>query len=182
MKSVLISIQPKWCERIANGKKTIEVRKTRPNLETPFKCYIYQIASNEKYKLLSGKVIGEFVCDKVDEQIVFHKGITRIMIRGYKEKLSALCEAAALSLDELHEYIDKDGKDLEIIYGWHISDLKIYNEPKYICDFKRLKPKSCFAQEYTSNGEQPCMCCICCSLSFAPQSWRYVEEQNEYED
>ena len=40
-KSVLISIQPKWCELIANGKKTIEVRKTKPKLETPFKCYIY---------------------------------------------------------------------------------------------------------------------------------------------
>ena len=42
MKSVLISIQPKYCELIVNGKKTIEVRKTRPKLETPFKVYIYQ--------------------------------------------------------------------------------------------------------------------------------------------
>ena len=41
MKAVLISIQPKWVEKIANGEKTIEVRKTRPNLQTPFKCYIY---------------------------------------------------------------------------------------------------------------------------------------------
>lgn len=42
MKSVLISIKPKWCELIASGKKTVEVRKTRPKIETPFKCYIYQ--------------------------------------------------------------------------------------------------------------------------------------------
>lgn len=41
MKSALISIKPKYCELIANGKKTIEVRKTKPKLETPFKCYIY---------------------------------------------------------------------------------------------------------------------------------------------
>ena len=41
MKSVLISIRPMWCELIASGKKTIEVRKTRPKIETPFKCYIY---------------------------------------------------------------------------------------------------------------------------------------------
>lgn len=40
-KAVLISIRPGWCEKIANGEKTIEVRKTRPKLETPFKCYIY---------------------------------------------------------------------------------------------------------------------------------------------
>ena len=40
-RAVMISIQPKWCELIVNGKKTIEVRKTRPKLEAPFKCYIY---------------------------------------------------------------------------------------------------------------------------------------------
>lgn len=27
MKSVLISIKPQWCEKIASGEKTIEVRK-----------------------------------------------------------------------------------------------------------------------------------------------------------
>ena len=39
-KSVLISIRPKWCELIASGEKTIEVRKTRPKLETPFKGWV----------------------------------------------------------------------------------------------------------------------------------------------
>ena len=85
MKSVLISIQPKWCELIASGKKTVEVRKTRPKLETPFKVYIYQtrkpdfvtfsgtgrhISEYEKtlyYTERSGKVIGEFICDRIDE-------------------------------------------------------------------------------------------------------------------
>ena len=40
-KAVLISIRPKWVEKIVNGEKTIEVRKTRPKMNTPFKCYIY---------------------------------------------------------------------------------------------------------------------------------------------
>ena len=40
-KAVLISIRPKWVEKIASGEKTIEVRKTRPKLDTPFRCYIY---------------------------------------------------------------------------------------------------------------------------------------------
>ena len=40
-RAVLISIRPKWCEKIINGEKAIEVRKTRPNLKTPFKVYIY---------------------------------------------------------------------------------------------------------------------------------------------
>lgn len=41
MIAVLINIRPKWCEKIASGEKTIEVRKTKPKLLTPFKCYIY---------------------------------------------------------------------------------------------------------------------------------------------
>lgn len=41
MKSVLISIKPRWCGLIANGQKTVEIRKNRPTLETTFKCYIY---------------------------------------------------------------------------------------------------------------------------------------------
>ena len=80
MKSVLISIQPKWCELIASGRKTVEVRKTRPKLDTPFKCYIYQTKESKRSFLdhrfnsaingishhsEMGKVIGEFVCDKI---------------------------------------------------------------------------------------------------------------------
>lgn len=79
MKSVLISIQPKWCELIASGKKTIEVRKTAPKLEVPFKCYIYQkklLKNNKAYSYKTwarnGKVIGEFVCDRID---IYKRGI-----------------------------------------------------------------------------------------------------------
>ncbi|MBP5781471.1 MAG: hypothetical protein J6X34_09600 [Clostridia bacterium] len=41
MKAVMISIRPNWCEMIASGKKIVEVRKTKPKLDPPFKCYIY---------------------------------------------------------------------------------------------------------------------------------------------
>ena len=93
-KAVMLSIRPKWVEKIANGEKTIEVRKTRPKLATPFKCYIYCTAeragydalwvmdapTREKYSFMAvsaylenpngaskgnGKVIGEFTCDRV---------------------------------------------------------------------------------------------------------------------
>mgnify|MGYP000588302884 FL=1 len=71
MKSVILSIKPKYCELIASGKKTIEVRKTRPKIETPFKCYVY--CTKEYYRKgngyfqgkYCGKVIGEFVCDEI---------------------------------------------------------------------------------------------------------------------
>ena len=82
-KAVLISIRPKWVEKIANGEKTIEVRKTRPKLATPFKCYIYctmdhpyiSVSCGELDKLnyrtntvgrCNGKVIGEFTCGRID--------------------------------------------------------------------------------------------------------------------
>ena len=47
MNSVMLSIQPKWCNLILSGAKTWEVRKTKPagvklgKLDEPFKCYIY---------------------------------------------------------------------------------------------------------------------------------------------
>jgi predicted transcriptional regulator len=46
-KAVVLSIRPKWCEKIAIGEKTIEVRKTRPKLDTPFKAYIYCSQGND---------------------------------------------------------------------------------------------------------------------------------------
>lgn len=67
-KAVLISIRPKWCQKIADGEKTIEIRKTRPRLETPFKCYIYCTQGGVALGMWGkhGKVIGEFVCDQID--------------------------------------------------------------------------------------------------------------------
>ena len=40
-KTVMLSIRPKWCAKIIIGRKTMELRKSVPKLEVPFKCYIY---------------------------------------------------------------------------------------------------------------------------------------------
>ena len=73
MKAVMISIRPEWCEKIASGEKTVEVRKTRPKIEPPFRCYIYCTVGDgatgdilPNSGVTCGKVIGEFVCDKID--------------------------------------------------------------------------------------------------------------------
>lgn len=127
MKSVLISVKPKWCELIASGKKTIEVRKTRPKIGTPFKCYIYCTKEKSENDVIyagacgdrgkwNGKVIGEYVCD----------GIIPMSIK--------YCNPEGLALKE---------------FGWHISDLVIYDEPRELSDF---------------------------GLKRAPQSWCYVKE------
>lgn len=122
-RAVLISIQPKWCELIASGRKTIEVRKTKPNIQTPFKCYIYQTKRTWIYNIYSKiadwqqKVIGEFVCDG----IISH------------------CEMGNADIAEQQGCIKREdliryacGKEL---YGWHISDLIIYDKPKELSEF-----------------------------------------------
>lgn len=142
MKSVLISIKPKYCELIANGKKTVEVRKNRPKLDIPFKCYIYCTKhgySREEAEEIfgccwNGKVIGEFLCDG----IISHCEMANADIAEQQGKIKR---------EDLFKYAN--GKEL---YGWHISDLKIYDKPKELSEF---------------------------GLKKTFQSWGYVNETNK---
>lgn len=63
-KAVLISVRPEWCRAIIEGRKTVEVRKTKPKNKTPFKCYIY--CTQQGSSAPKGYVIGEFTCDRID--------------------------------------------------------------------------------------------------------------------
>lgn len=134
----MLSIRPKWCEKIMSGEKTIEVRRTAPK-ETPFKCYIYctkekpfiqkirfgdiaishtQISNN----LYNGKVIGEFICDKVDEY-KYDYGCGYYAGDGVDIDDDTILETG-IDREDINIYAK--GKTL---YGWHISDLKIYDKP-----------------------------------------------------
>ena len=199
MKSVLISIQPKWCELIASGKKTVEVRKTKPKIETPFKCYIYETQGKLKWCNKChdtdcerpypncachegwGKVIGEFVCDVIDDfycaSIPYRKennlgyghfvdnGVYKV--DGWHEGVvfersgpridtmlkNTDLENMCLSAQEIFDYIGI-GKHL---YAWRISDLKIYDKPRELGEFYRYcgddpKCDGCEAH-YFSNTE-----------------------------
>lgn len=192
MKSVLISIKPKWCELIASGKKTVEVRKTRPKIETPFKVYIYctndrkvMLEKSKSGKIylnaniyhdipmgLNGKVIGEFICDKIYD-ITPHYDIQNFCNQyecGWKIGEAGHC----LSFEELDSYLGgKDG------YGWHISDLKIYDKPKNMSEFYQ-KCKSFDKNEWENDDcldcENPCGNGGKLYLEKPPQSWCYVDE------
>lgn len=156
MKAVLISIQPKWCEIIVSGKKTIEVRKTRPKIETPFKVYVYMTKHKWIFKLLPflknrfAKVIGEFVCDDI---IVDERG----------ENADVFSKYAQLSLVEQKKY----GAN-KPLFGWHITDLKIYDKPKELKEFGNYKIE--WVEWYNSNDR------VFCPITRPPQSWCYVEE------
>lgn len=182
-KAVMISIRPKWCEKICSGEKAIEVRKTRPKLQTPFKCYIYctrdkhlafmQNASGTNLiacmdvdaaipvggAIGNGKVIGEFTCEDIYE------------IDPTKTIGAGFAEDSCVSSRDIHEYLGG-----QTGYGWHISDLKIYDKPKELGEFKGLckVDADCCACPYYNYTK---MDCDGRKIKRPFQSWGYVEEQ-----
>lgn len=200
MKNILIAIRPQWVEKITSGKKTIEVRKTAPQ-EVPFKAYIYESRNgghrckhcNEKDSCYSyapknvgcyngsGKVIGEFICDRIDEYKYVYCDHPEIGYPvGYDcgdnwydiddEDLQKAC----LTEEEFKRY--GNGKPL---YGWHISDLKIYDRPRNLSEFRKsgfmteeewlfnLYPNThCHYEAWAKKFE----------ITRPPQSWMYIED------
>lgn len=195
MKSVLIAIRPQWVEKICHkigedetGKaiyeKRIEVRKTAPK-EVPFKCYIYESRNgghrckhcNEKDSCYSyapknvgcyngsGKVIGEFICKNASElDYVYYWN------NGYEFE-------TCLTYRQVADY--GKGKPL---YGWHISDLKIYDRPKELSEFSRPCSYSglCFSCKRTSFKKDGNLLCNT-KITRPPQSWMHVEDLGEEE-
>ena len=172
MKSVLIAIRPQWCEKIASGQKTIEVRKTAPQ-EVPFKAYIYCTKEKKQDDIIwagifgdrgkwNGRVIGEFICNNASElDYVYYWN------NGYEF-------ATCLTYRQVADY--GKGKPL---YGWHISDLKIYDKPKELSEFCIPCKVSC------ENCKNPLYFECWCEekgkkiVTRPPQSWCYVEDLGE---
>lgn len=177
-KAVMISIKPKWVELIASGRKTVEVRKTRPKIDVPFKCYIYCTKAKNKDEVLTpcnnlsdirnGTVIGEFVCDRIGDYV-----------EGFSFNSEKVCISlrtqACLTHEEVWDY--SGGKDL---YGWHISNLKMYDKPKELSWFW-----SKCGKEYCTDNCLYFKKLACVPLARehkilrAPQSYCFVEELEE---
>lgn len=199
-KAVMISIQPKWCELIASGKKKIEVRKTAPKIDTPFKCYIYETKGlcdtptfidedgHISYRG-RGAIIGEFVCDKIDTYCFGNMDIPIPAFDGDSTCwefddgyyiTNGQLEQTSLTYEELCNY--GKGKPL---YGLHISDLVIYDTPKELREFRKpcdygYQCKHCDKATYKttyldmttqSSGFAPCNR----TINRPSQSWCYVE-------
>lgn len=161
MRAVLISIHPQWCELIANGKKTVEVRKNRPKLPEPFKVYIYctkgyfhkdysDTAKDWKANAL-GKVIGEFVCDSIRAFDVPYPAFQREMDKS-------ILDESCLTYYQLHRYAYHDK-----LYAWHISGLKLFDKPMEVQWLQKpTTPEMWWPSDV--------------SVTRPPQSWCYVEE------
>lgn len=158
MKSVLISINRPYTDLISSGRKQWEIRKNKPKILVPFKCYIYETLNNRG----CGFVVGEFICDRI-EKIYNCGGAFYIKTDGKWDiaKTNLIGRESCLDYDDMKAYLkNKDG------YAWHISDLKIYDVPKEIREFK-IKRKC------TSCDEN---CIVSLPLTRPFQSWGYVEE------
>lgn len=176
MKALLLSIQPVWCSKIVLKEKTVEVRKTRPKLKPPFKCYIYcTLAGSDslfmdvlnrdvaawnrgEWPEKKGRVIGEFICDDIRRI-----GPEYCIV---KEDIETAIAGSCLSIKQVKEYAGWDTgmnyADMKDLYGWHVSDLKIYDRPRPLSDFTRLRA--------TKVGYEPV------DIERPPQSWFYVED------
>lgn len=171
-KSVLISIRPEWVEKILAGEKTLEVRKNRPNMEAPFKVYIYCTAGNLSYEVNNGMmcnisggklVVGEFECDRVETIKAATEPYGMYDVNDDFVAQTGLVDGA------LWDY----GKGATL-YGWHISNLKIYDMPKPLYRFKPWNHECKYND--LDIAIPKCGTCHDCTVKKPPQSWCYVEE------
>ena len=171
-KAVLISIHPKWVRLIMSGEKTLEVRKNCPKLETPFKCYIYETQGRKwqnknepKMQEGRGAVIGYFCCDYITTVSVPYPAYMN-------EMRTSVLKESCLSYYDIHRYAGTRN-----VYGWHISNLLIYDTPRPLNDFKRwdrTEENAPCAHVYSLYA--PCDTCKECNLKRPPQSYCFVED------
>ncbi len=197
-KSVMISIQPYWAFLIIAKKmgwdidkeKTIEVRKTFPKDENWNKeVVIYCSKDKKSFNLIPkyyqplmekflGKVVGKWVCDYTD---IFHEwelSPCKMFYKKEKARLDLFLKESCLSHNKLCEY-RKNLSYIKPLYGWHISDLKIYDKPRALSEFKT--PTDCESGIAKAGLCNTCCLSACfCSkkpnrITRPPQSWCYTE-------
>ena len=168
----MISIHPRWVYEIAEELKEIEVRKGRPKQDPPFRCFIYctmarnhkaafEIWPEEPLIIETGKVVGEFICDRIDVY-------TTAVAAKHECTISdmAMHQGSHLSEKELRDYeFSSPIKKYFGLYAWHISNLKLYENPRPLSDF--CTGSSVFT--FNEDGRT-----VYTGMKRAPQSWCYV--------
>ena len=182
MKAVLMSIKPKWCEKIFSGEKTIEVRKTAPKLKPPFKVYVYEslgknfscsrcegcpirfpLGCNEG----AGAVVGEFVCDEKHD--IQFTGAS-YMINNDISLTNGIAKQSCLWFDDMLSYLGvKGGAAL------HITAPKRYDTPKELNVFWTVRCTNKTGECETCEVKPACVS----NVTRPPKSWMYVEEIEE---
>lgn len=133
MKMVLISIKPEWCKLIAEGKKTIEVRKTFPKYDTPFRVLVYCTKGAVLWKkdnsLLNGKVVGEFIC----------QGKYSVRPRALTCE-SEFVKRSCVPVGKLVDYVSDKEFPKDHVYGWRFQSFTLYEKPKELREYGLERP------------------------------------------
>lgn len=134
--------------------------------------------SAENYHCLNGKIIGEFICDKVYS--IKNQGNSFVVANEEQGVTNEIARQSCLDYDDMVGYLgNKDG------YGLHITDLKIYDKPKELSEFNRPCPSknhNCelcirYGKPYTWDFDEKTGKIFCTRrVTLPPQSWMYVEE------
>jgi len=198
VKSILLAVRPFYVHKILIREKGIELRRSIPTFGQPhiapqhldpFKCYIYctkgeTLAYNEycgydmtDYRedfVANGKVVAEFVCNTAE-------GFTTAFRTDVLERMA---KGSCLSIEQMEKY-ENNPKSNKGLFALHISDLKVYGNPRPLSDFripcreyKRADPRCGNCDYYKTMGEYPaeCACDGAKPVVRPPQSWCYVEE------
>ena len=163
MKAILMSIQEQHNKNIESGLKISELRTRPPKIKPPFRVYTYESGTFGRHK-----VVNEWICKSMTEWRIC-MGIPATLPRN-----------ACVSVAEIREY---SGKDYKNITEMGISDLKIYDKPKELGEFKQMKSIRGYHKrdekkldgintERLMHGTR----IVCKVLTRPPQSWCYVEE------
>ena len=130
--TIIISINPKWCELIRSGLKVDEIRRTKPRIASyPVRVLIYETGGVG--------IIGEFELRK------FTYVQAWIDLDGEKHLGNTFFLQSCLTEQELFDYLYRDreirpGKQYSGGWAWHIENLKIYDHPKPLSKFGLKRP------------------------------------------
>lgn len=125
MKTILLSLHPKWWEKMLSGEKLIEVRKTAPsNTYEDYRVLIYVTGGVG--------VVGEFICNH------FWRMKLNPSRSAMKEAFSwDIAAQACLTWDEIYEYGGGAGR---LLWGWQVTHLKAYDKPKSLSEYGLTRP------------------------------------------
>lgn len=221
MKSIITSVSPYLCGKIASGDCKILVKKSAPK-EVPFKAYIYVTrpkkfyrcgavstsdellwlangkvemgdsfkfwADGDEYQCLNGCIIGEFICDRIDR--IQKRGIDNNFDYCYLSLNEWGNDDIATEITDIKKScipkadLNKYGANVQCLYAWYISDLKIYDKPKELSEFKTppCEKPDCGGCKYRvvintpETYEIDCFAVNGREITRPPQSYMFVEE------
>lgn len=189
MKSVLRSIKPYYLYLIITGRKTVELGKdfpVSPDWDRTVELYCSKDkksfkripeADREWMQKYLGKVACRFVCDK-DESRWFYMDTDGTPISNIKSDYE---QASCLKRKEIIDYIlrpnkkQNSEKGTNWVHGWHISELKVFEEPKGLSELYQQCKTSCYNCKNPRYFDGSCDERGKHRIKLPPQSWFYME-------